>query len=339
MICPNCGNEMEKDAAFCNKCGYNRGQAPKSDAPNNNIASIIIVIVALVLIFSIAGFIISRVIMHNRSMNQASEFKNTFNNIVENYNAATNNITNTINNTNNTTDNIIDRINQNKKTYSKFDISKISVSPDNNDALTKKIEIKDMFYDINDHKLYVYGVNNNSDPTKIYIYLDSYDRDGYRVDRKWEEKDIYANSEFVIDVRIPDDKIEYQSIKLTYKGLKIASYNKFPDIKKLDVTHSKDEDGNINIVVKNNSNIDIFTSEAACLYYKNNKLVYAQKAHLGGIKPGNTADGICYHHNLNISTEYAENWASSVNYTPEYLEYDTYKVVLQSAYDYNNDNY
>ena len=92
-------------------------------------------------------------------------------------------------------------------------------------------------------------------------------------------------------------------------------------------------------MVKNNSNLDIFSSEEACLYYKNNKLVYVQKAYSGAIKKGNTGDATCYHHKLNISTEYAENWTSSSDYTPEYVDYDTSRVVLQTAYDYNGDNY
>ena len=214
-------------------------------------------------------------------------------------------------------------------TFDLLDPSKIEISSENDNEKTKNIEILNIFVnkDGNSYSAYrqakVYGKNNNSEAVTIAIYFDYYDSEGYRIDRSSNIVTIMGNKEFVISVNAFDDSKNYDYIKLIYAVRDAKSYYKFPNESELEINSSVLSNGNIKTIVTNNSNIIINTSAVACIYLKDNKVVFANDAYSSEINIGSSAEATCYDYALKSTQDSSKN-----------IDYDNYRIVLQYAYNY-----
>ena len=225
-------------------------------------------------------------------------------------------------------------------TFNLFDTSKIKSTPADTSELTKNIEIYNLYFNPKYQNygkyryVYIYGKNNNSEMVSINVNIEYYDKEGYRIEKNVAHGHVYGNSEFVLDTTVLDDTYDYKTVKVTYEAKKIKSYEKEVPITSLESTTNKLNDNNIKLTIKNNYNDSstakyVFIS-AACIYYKNGKVVFATNGSVSDIHSGNTGEITFHEFKLNLSSDYNN---------PQKIEYDDYKTIIYSAYYSDDTNY
>ena len=316
MICPNCGNTLEKNAKFCPKCGLKiENNNLNNTNPKNKIIFIIGAVVLIVLAIVAVYFL---------GKNKETNPQNT-------------NSEELTNNENTTSEE--EKNEEEEYTFNLFDVSKIieNTSAADSSELTKNIEIYNLFFNPKStdygktRDVYIYGKNNNSQVVDIKIILEFYDKEGYRIEKKSSfDFMVSANKEFVTHITVPNDSLDYNSVKMTYEAKTIKTYEKEIPLEKLEYSHNKLQDGSIDVVIKNNSDTKINSINFACLYYKNGKAVFAQDRTSVGLE-ANQSDSIkFYEFQLRLNNDYKN---------PEKIEYDDYKVFPYSATFSDSKNY
>jgi hypothetical protein len=205
-------------------------------------------------------------------------------------------------------------------TYVKVDVKNLKVSKKKSDDLTNKIDIIQIFFHDNEildsGELQIYGKNNNSVPVDYKAELILYDKDGYVIDYISSSKIVLANHEFAISLNL-SSTVKYASYALEYEANKVNSeYIMFNDIKH--TSAEADDYNNILIKFKNTASEVIDSISFSCLLYKDGELVGASSTFNSGVRPSETAESTCY-------TSYYK------------IDFNQYKVILSSAYNYTNE--
>lgn len=317
MNCGNCGYPLEKNADFCSNCGnritkeninnnYLNNQ-PKNNHNNKTLIIIISIVLGTFLLITL-GIIIGK-----------------------NFNRE--NTNNTDNDSNNVKlDNDTSKIEE--YTFDLYDTNMQREVKDEKE-LSKNIEIYKIFFNPKStsgktKEAYVYGKNNNNTSVKVKAEVEYYDSEGYRLDSDANIGTIVkANSEFVLQIYVKDDSLNYKMTKLLYSAKKVESYYTEISMDELEVNDTLFNDGNINVTIKNNSSIELKSAYLGCVYYKDGKEVFATDGSTFDIKTGETGQAKFYSHKL-----FLKPYDSS-----QKIEYDDYKVFLYSAFNYDTENY
>ncbi len=325
MNCKKCGFVLQNNNGYCPNCGHPiDNNSVKRESKKKIIGIVIIVLV--VIISLVIGFMIGK--STNKDVNGSTSALN--NNETKNDDEKTNTESEV------GKDTTSDSGTEKTYTYKRFDVSKIEKSLEKQDNLSKNIEVNDIFFNnlkadySRFENVYIYGKNNNAIPVTVLIHIDYYDAEGYRIDRETVDGVIKANSEFVLSSYAKDDSVDYKSIKLTYYATNIKSY--YTDIKlsNKDVVATRLSDDTIDITVHNPSTTnEIKIGQVGCLYYKNKKLIFAIAAGVTNISKNGYGKTSCYEHLLN----------GLGNTDKKLIDYDDYRVIAHSAYDYDSENY
>ena len=293
----------------------NGGELVKNNKKNNNIIYIIIAIVLIIAL--VTGYFIFK------TRNNIEEKPTDEKEILENDNKE------------NKENDLLAEY-----TFNLFDTKNISKTPVDTSELTNNIEIYDMYFnpkyqDYGKYRyVYVYGKNNNSQMILLNINFEYYDKEGYRIEKQVASGHVYGNSEFVLDTTVLDDTYDYATVKITYEAKKIKSYEKEVPITSLENTNDKLNDDNIKLTIKNNYNNSseakyVFIS-AACIYYKDGKVVFATNGSVSDIQSGKTGEITFHEFKLKLNSDYNN---------PQKIEYDDYKTIIYSAYYSDDTNY
>ncbi len=332
MNCQKCGNNLNPNEEFCSNCGekVNRNNTVNTTTENNTKKSNkIIVIVAFIVVFVIAT-LLGIFIGKKLEKDDCNELLNK----CENSKTENNNVNNNNDKDDEDEEDDNDILNQ-KYTYKLYN-TKMPKEANSTNDLTKNIEIYSIFFNPENTsgkyaRAYIYGKNKNNVPVSLNLFVDYYDSENYRIDEdSVYDLSVKANSEFVAEISASDDSLNYKTSKLLYSASNFKSYNIDIDNKDIKVEDTLVEDysgKDIDITLKNNSKLSIKSGTIACIYYKNKNIVFATDAYVSKIDAGKAGKSTCYGHQLALD----ENYKS-------YIEYDDYKVVLFSAYGYD-DNY
>ena len=323
MNCKKCGNQLTNDTVFCPMCGERQTVSSDNKQKKFNSKIIIFIIIGVLLVgFGIYIF---------QTVFKKSELSEQNNNSQLDNNDKTTEDEETI-----PSDDNIEEETEEEYTFDLFVPSKIEKVANNDNELTKNIVIEEIFFNPkyidygSSRKAYIYGKNNNKEAVTVKIIIEYYDSEGYRIERTTNTQVVFAGKEFVIDLYVESDSLDYTNVKLLYETSKMKSYQTEVDLNKIEINHYKIADERITVVVKNNSNTKIYFGNLACLYYKDNKLVFAMNSWANTIEPGETKTATFYDHQLNLGPKYNEK---------EKIEYDDYKIILYSAYDSDSTNY
>ena len=305
MKCSKCGTIYNDGSKYCVKCGVSLEKNKK------NILIIILLVIIVVLIISLIFVII----------NSKNRFRVTKQSDV------------TVSNTTKTT---TTSYSKEVYTYNKLDIKNISKQSTNDNDINNNIEIYNIFFNNikkeygKYERAYIYGKNNNSEPIHLKIDLEYYDSDGYRIDRETSNAFVKANKEFVLDIAVKDDSLEYDTIKTIYEANKKKTY--YTDIAMDESSFSSVllNDKTIDINVTNSSNEKKSNGVFSCIYFKDKKVVFATNAYYFDLESGNTVNTTCYN-SLIANGEYGNDLKT--------IDFDDYRVELFSAYDYDSVNY
>lgn len=202
--------------------------------------------------------------------------------------------------------------------YTKLEVDKTEIIANSTNDYTKNIEIISKYVSADNHNVIIHARNNNKEAVEAVFELNFYDADGYNINySSFRLNGVLPEHDFVIVInsfnKKSADTVKYD---VKYTANKLASYYSVrKDIteKSLDVI---DIGGNIQITYKNNTKTDVSTMTAACIYYKDNKEVFASSAYIGKVAKGESGQGKCFKHLLGD------------------ISYDNYKVILVNAYDY-----
>lgn len=275
-----------------------------------NIKNIIIIILIIVISF------VSGILCGKKFNNSCSNENNT-------------------NNTQNTSNSSTNDTQKETYTFNKIKIEASDVKAAENNELSNKIEINNVFFNPNytdsgkTRPMYLYGKNNNSIPVQVEIIIEYYDKDNVRIDKNTEGTHVYANSEFTAALNYIKDDSQYEKVKLSYTVKKLKSYETIIPVEKLEITHNKTTDNNIKGFIKNNSGMSGYF-EVACIYYKDGKVVFANNQTYISLEHDETKDFSFYSYFLKKNPAYN---------TTEKIDFDDYKVFIQSGYNVNTDNY
>jgi len=214
--------------------------------------------------------------------------------------------------------------------FNLFDVSKIEKISNKDNELTKNITIDNIFFNPYGsmgkyQRAKIYGKNNNNIPVEVNVSIEFYDSEGYRIEKESDSLVVFANKDFVLDFYVLDDSLKYSTVKLFYEANNIKSYYTVINEEEIKISSDILSDKNINIVLENNSDLEIKTGEIACLYYKDDKLVFANNASVFSVGVGEKTSSKCYDSQLNLNNDYSNL---------KKIEYDDVKVVLYSAYHY-----
>jgi len=319
MKCKKCGNEIRENTNFCSMCGNKVKQINKKF-----IMLVIFILLGITVVLSIGVTIGKNMVKDKTKLNN----NNNETPIVENDKEKEEE--------EGEKNDIIDDIINKEYSYKLFQPSKIEIVANNDSELTKNIVINDIFFKTESTELgsyepvYIYGKNNNSSIVEINLELNYYDKEGYRIERDTTEVVVSSGKEFVGNIIARDDSLEYETIKLMYTVKKLKSYKKEINLNEIEYQGEIYSDGDINVRVKNNSNTEMFFGNFACLYYKDNKIVYATNRTLTGLEPGMTNEVKFYKNELYLNKDYSNI---------KKIEYDDYKIILYSAFDSDSENY
>ena len=202
--------------------------------------------------------------------------------------------------------------------YTKLEAEKTEIIADSTNDYTKNIEIINKYVSKDNHSLIIHAKNNNKEAIEVSFDINFYDSEGYNIN--YSNTKLYGISpehDFIIVIssynRKNADTVRYD---IKYTANKLVSYYSIRnDIseKDFDVV---DINGNIQVTYKNNTKSDVSMISAACIYYKDNKEVFATNAYIGKVAKGATGQGTCFKHIVGD------------------ISYDKYKVILINAYDY-----
>lgn len=325
MKCNKCGNILTDDAQFCPKCGEKilvNQQNNQSKMKNKKKIIVIITLIVLSIVgiaYAVPKFTKDKVELPNNQIDKEED------------------VNNQTKQPENNNDELFDNSTDTKKyTFNMFDPSKITKEANNDNELTKGIEIKNIFFNPRNssygsiRQAYVYGINNNNSAVTVKITIEYYDYEGYRIERKINDQVVSAGKEFVIDLYVEDDSLNYTSVKLFYEAKKIKSYETEVDLNKIETSVNKIDNSKISVMVKNNSDTKVYLVNLTCLYYKDNELVFAVNGKAFGIEYGTIKEVNFYEHQLNLSDDYNAK---------EKIEYDNYKIIISSAYNSDSTNY
>jgi len=310
MQCKKCGNILDKDTSFCTKCGEKVIQTQKKS--NSKIIIIITIAILLTIISFVLGYIMGK--------NQNKENDNS--------------TTLTIDKETKEEDDNDDYVTK-EYTFNLFDLSKISKEPSDNSELNKGLTINELFFNptktYSTAPVYIYGKNNNTKTVNVKIILEFFDKEGYRIEAKTAfDSMVSAGKEFVINIDVPDDSLNYENVKMIYEAKLQKTYETEIPLDKIEYSNEKLKDGDISVTIKNNSTTEINIVELACLYYKDGKVIFAQNAAITGLKPNESDEIKFYSYKLNLNEDYANL---------KKIEYDDYKVFPYSAVYSDSENY
>ena len=206
---------------------------------------------------------------------------------------------------------------------------------ENDKDLSKNIEIYDIFFNSKNTtgksgNAYIYGKNNNDTWVKVSVDIEYYDSEGYRIDSRGNISTIVkANSEFVLDTYVNNDSTGYVKTKLLYSASKVESYNTEVNSNDLEVSDALLNDRNIEVLIKNNSKDVLKSANLGCIYYNDDKVVFATSVAASDINPGDTTKSTFYNSYLRLGKEY----------NSPIMDFDDYKIFIYSAYNYDDENY
>ena len=314
MQCGNCGNVLEPNATFCNKCGT--PVATSAPAPKKGGSKIIIVIILLLVFLGIGigvGFVIGKGQgkgEETKCKADATELKKSDEEKEDDKKEE-------------------DKKDDDNKTDAKeaiknnIDPSKLSVKAENDES--ENIEILGIFYEERYHDLYILAKNNNSFAIDYSFYLNYLDSSGTRIDRNIGTGYADPGKQFVVSLSNFVYE-EYSSVNVTMKAYKYKSYYHSVDVAVKDLDVSKTDSG-IKVAYKNNTknNLSIYLS---MVYYKDGKAVFADEATLVSIKPGYSGDTTFSIYKL-PGYEYSKH-------DPSYY-YDKYEIIVSAANYYDSD--
>lgn len=317
MNCKKCGNEIEQNAKFCPICGAKNEEnninfSNIETTKKNNSKKIIIavsIILGAILIFILGIGIGSNAYFINNKSDEINEKDN---------------------------DEVLDEKNEDiEYTFDLFKPSEIKKISNNGNELTKQIAIEEIFFNPQSNVLktedaYIYGKNNNSVAVEVNVFLEYYDSEGYRLEKRTSTSVVLPNKEFVLHSYVENDSLKYSSVKLTYEANNIKSYHTVINSNNMSITSNLLNDGNIDIIVENNSNIEMSMGKIACLYYKEGKIVFAQDTSIVSLQAGQKNNADCYAHKLYLNSAYDSQ---------SKIEFDDTKVILFSAYNSDSTNY
>lgn len=132
-----------------------------------------------------------------------------------------------------------------------------------------------------------------------------------------------------MQIYVKDDSLEYKTTKLLYSAKKVESYYIEINMNDLEVNDTLFNDGNINVIIKNNLSIELKSVYLGCAYYKDGKEAFATDDSAFNIKSGETWQAKYYNHKL-----FLKPYDIS-----QKIEYDDYKVFLYLAFNYDTENY
>lgn len=313
MKCEKCGLENQKNVIYCQNCGNKLVDTTENTMKEKNNKSklnlvIIIIFIIILVITGIGCYILG-------TKNQ----KVDCNNVLE---EKDNNVT-------------IDDDNQVEYTFKKFDTTNPKFEVEEENDLSKNVSLQKIFFypqsTYSSQLAYIYGVNNNSVPIDITIYLYFYDKDGKQIERNTSGSQIvFPNREFSFSSYILNDTYDYEKYKVVYSVKNVKSYYELVDLNKLNISAIKDVENTINYSITNNSDVEIQHGYVVCLYYKDDEVVYSSyNSTIGGsglnsLKPGQVKTGQFFQNSLRKTADYNSK---------DYVEYDDYKIVLMSAYN------
>lgn len=312
MKCSKCGADINNNDVYCPNCGQSINNNLEVKTNNKKVIYIIILIIISIIFFAV-GFIIGNSFNKNKCICDKSTLDDNTTTTEKN------------NNDNNET-----------YTYKKFDVSNIDKVLSKEDDLSKNVEIDSIFFNTlkNNYskyeESYIYGKNNNNVPVEVKIYLDYYDSEGYRIYRDIRSSVVKSNSEFVLLSTVKDDSLDYETIKLSYEASNFKSYYTDINLKETDIVSNMLTDKTIDITINNSSNNEIKNGNSACLYYKNKELVFATNAYFSDIESGTSGKATCFKNKISNG---------ELGNDEKLIDFDDYKVVVFSSYDYDNENY
>lgn len=317
MNCKKCGNQIDVNTVFCPMCGTKKIEND-SDKIVNKDQTKIIVIITMIILLIVCGIYIFQSINNNSSYQTNNNVTNS-NDLVEN------------DNNKKDEDDILKEY-----TFNLFVPSQIEKTASQDNDLTKNIVIEEIFFNPNyidygsTRDVYIYGKNNNSTMVEVKVIIEYYDSEGYRIERTTNLGcKVAAGKEFVTSLSVDNDTLDYSKVKLSYEATKIKTYETEIDLTDVEYNDYLIDD-DIKVLVKNNSNKKISIGNFACLYYKDNKLVFAVESSITSLEPGKNGETACYNHKLHLNTDYSNL---------KQIEYDNYKVLIYSAYASDSTNY
>ena len=303
MNCGNCGNPLEPNATFCNKCGtpvLQSNDVKVEKKKSKLVLVIVLFVVFLALGLGIGFFVGKKSVKQNKCTSEPAELKKEDKEEEKEEKS--------------------DSSWDNKK-HDVLDVSKIKTSGE--DELGKNIEILEMSYKESGNYLYILAKNNNTIDVDYTFYLNYLDSKGTRVDRGLTMGYVGAGKTFVTRIyNSTSDDFSGVSVSVTGKAFK--SYYHLVDVEnKLDIV---DSDKGVVVSFKNETknNVSIYLS---IVYYKDNKIVYFEDSTISTVKPGLTENTTFSIYNL---PGYSYDKVSKDLY-------DKYEVLVDSAFYYDTE--
>ncbi|MBQ4032046.1 MAG: zinc ribbon domain-containing protein [Bacilli bacterium] len=316
MKCGNCGNMLEPNATFCNKCGT---PVATSEPAKKGGSKIIIFIILLLVFLGIGigiGFVIGKgQCKETKCKSDATELKKSSENEEKEEDKKEEP---------KEEEKKDDKQTETKESIKKvLDPSKIQFKAEND--MAKNIEVLNAFYDEKYHELYVLAKNNNSESIDYTFYLNYLDSSGTRIDRNIGNGYADSGKQFVVMISnyVYED---FSTVNVTMKADKYRSYYHSVNLEKKDLDISQTDSG-IKVAYKNNTK-NTFSAYISIIYYKDGKVVFVDKGTLISVKPGYSADTSFSIYKL-PGYEYSKHDPS--------FYYDKYDVIVSAANYYDSD--
>lgn len=178
------------------------------------------------------------------------------------------------------------------------------------------------------HDSLIVAIKNNNPCQIDYVSVDVYFYKGSTLidTRSTISACVAKNSTIYEQVSFPTDDnydyVDFDTVKFIVKEANVYTYNPYTDLKKsLTIQHNAGT-GNKAVIgtITNTGNTEIDTVELCALFYKDGKLVGYNSDINFSLKAGSTSSFEIYK-DLNYSTF-------------DYVDYDSYKLYLNSAYTY-----
>ncbi len=307
MKCEKCGNELEPNVTFCNKCGnqVSASSIPVVEKKKKNGLKVVLIIILLI-VFLGAGIGIGLLLGKNRNKCLAPErFSETKKDDEE---------------TKEEKDKKDNNTGSGDKKHEKLDVTKIKTSGE--DEYGKNIEILKFYYPEDGTDLYVLAKNNNKIAIDYTFYLNYLDEKGTRVDRGLSMGYVEAGKTFVVKI-YNSTSDDFKSVSVSTSARAYKSYYHSVDVEKK--VETKESSKGIDVSYKNDTDKDV-SIYLSIIYYKNNEIFFFDTTTLI-VKPGLTENTSFYSYALP---------GYSYGVTPSSL-YDKYEVLVDAGFSYDTD--